>query len=274
MDLNTVESFEQPRTRDALPTFAQGDAWLAGGTWLFSEPQPGLKRLVDLSALKWPSIEASDDGLFVAATCPVAILEAFAHPSEWRAGPLFSQCCHAFLASFKIWNAATVGGNICMALPAGPMISLGAALEATCVLWGPGGEERRVPVLDFVLGPQHTAIAPGELLRGVAFDATVLRRSTAFRRISLTAQGRSGAVVIGTRDDQGGVAITITASTRRPHRIAGPRSTGDGGLAALIDAEIAGPDWYDDIHGRPNWRRHMTILFAQEIAAELFGRPS
>ena len=37
----------------------------------------------------------------------------------------------SFLASLKIWNAATVGGNICMSLPAGPMISLTAALEAT-----------------------------------------------------------------------------------------------------------------------------------------------
>ena len=33
--------------------------------------------------------------------------------------------------SFKIYNAATVDGNICMSLPAGAMISLTASLEGT-----------------------------------------------------------------------------------------------------------------------------------------------
>jgi CO/xanthine dehydrogenase FAD-binding subunit len=274
MDLNTIESFERPRTRDALPRPAPGDAWLAGGTWLFSEPQPSLKRLVDLTALGWAPIEMQDDGVFVAATCPVATLEAFAYPSVWRAGPLISQCCHAFLASFKIWNAATVGGNICMALPAGPMISLGAALDATCLLWGPDGAERRMPVLDFVLGPQRTAIAPCELLRGIAFREAVLRRPAAFRRISLQAQGRSGAVVIGTRDEGGAIAITVTAATRRPHRLVLREPVGGDDLARRVDAEIGAAGWYDDIHGRPDWRRHMTIVFIEEIVAELAGAPS
>ena len=42
--------------------------------------------------------------------------------------------CEAFLASFKVWNSATVGGNICMSLPAGPMITMTVALEATYTL--------------------------------------------------------------------------------------------------------------------------------------------
>ena len=36
--------------------------------------------------------------------------------------------------SFKIWNAATVGGNLVMSLPAGAMVSLTAALEGVCTL--------------------------------------------------------------------------------------------------------------------------------------------
>ena len=51
--------------------------------------------------------------------------------------PLIDQCCRAFLASFKIWKTATVGGNLCMALPAGPMIALTAALDGDCVIWRP-----------------------------------------------------------------------------------------------------------------------------------------
>ena len=56
------------------------------------------------------------------------------------------ECCNSFLASFKIWNAATVGGNICMSLPAGPMISLTVALEATYTLWPRTAPAREVPI--------------------------------------------------------------------------------------------------------------------------------
>jgi len=39
--------------------------------------------------------------------------------------------------------------------------------------------------------------------------------------------------------------------------------------------EKAIPDalYYDDIHGLPDWRKHMTQLFAEEIRLELGGRP-
>ncbi len=71
--------------------------------------------------------------------------------------PLFATSCEAFLASFKVWNSATVGGNICMSLPAGPMITMTVALEATYTLWATDGSERTVDAVDFVTGnqPKH-----------------------------------------------------------------------------------------------------------------------
>ncbi len=133
---------------------------------LFSEPQPRLRRLIDLSTCDWDPLRVDEAGLFVAATCTIATLDAFEPPAAWIAAELIGFCCRAFLASFKIWNTATVGGNLCMALPAGPMISLCAALDGVCVIWTPDGGERRLSIFDFVLGPQRTALRPGELLRG------------------------------------------------------------------------------------------------------------
>jgi molybdopterin-dependent oxidoreductase-like protein len=105
-----------------------GDVWLAGGTFLFSEPQPHARRLVDLTRTSWPPVHITSGGaLEIAATCTVAELARYPQP-------LFGQCCRAFLASFKIWSQATVGGNLCNALPAGPMISLTAALDGECLL--------------------------------------------------------------------------------------------------------------------------------------------
>src|ERR1700676_1849169 len=69
MDLNTVTEVAHPRSRAELPVWTAGDAWLAGGTWLFSEPQAHLSRLIDLTDLKWPALTVTATGLQIAATC-------------------------------------------------------------------------------------------------------------------------------------------------------------------------------------------------------------
>jgi CO/xanthine dehydrogenase FAD-binding subunit len=273
MDLNTIQTVERPQQRAQLPVWRQGDAWLGGGTWLFSEPQPRLTRLIDLGSLGWRPLGVSAAGLEIAATCTIAQLNALAAPAEWVAAPLIDQCCKAFLASFKIWNAATVGGNICMSLPAGPMIALTAALDGVCTLWAPDGSERQVAVIDFVTGVQSNVLEPGELLRRIDLPAEALRRRTAFRQISLAPVGRSGALLIGARDASGGFALTVTASTPRPLKFAFDALPAPADLRARIDDEIPPDAWYDDIHGQPAWRRHMSLHFAEEIRRELAEAP-
>jgi CO/xanthine dehydrogenase FAD-binding subunit len=267
VDLNSISDILAPNGRAQLPAMAAQDAWLAGGTWLFSEPQPGLRRLVDLSGLGWPAMNVSQDALEIAATCTIATLAAFEPPPDWVAGPLIVKCCRALLGSFKIWNMATVGGNICMALPAGPMTSLASALDATALIWTPDGGERRMLVRDFVLGPQQTALRPGELLRRIDIPIAMLRRRAAFRQISLSPQGRSGALLIGTRS--AGLALTITAATRHPIRLEFSEFPSAEALRARLEADIPDEKYYDDVHGRPEWRRHVTKMFAEEIRAEL-----
>lgn len=269
MDLNGVTSVITPGQADALPAWRTGDAWLAGGTWLFSEPQPHLRRLIDIAGLGWPSHAVSANGLTLAATCTIADLDRLDLPGAWIAAPLVGRCCRALLGSFKIWNRATVGGNLCMALPAGPMIALTAALDGVGTILAPDGAERRLAITDFVLGPQRTALRPGEILRSIALPAAALSRRTAFRRISLSPNGRSGALVIGTLDGSGAFDLTVTASTPRPVRIAFPAPPGAEALRAGIAAAIPEADWYDDVHGAPDWRRHVTGLLAEEIRQEL-----
>src|SRR6267154_5506563 len=216
MDLNTITEVARPRTREQLPVWTAGDAWLAGGTWLFSEPQTHLTRLIDLTDLNWPALTIRETELSISATCTVARLDALPCPSDWIASPLINQCCRAFLASFKIWKTATVGGNICMSLPAGPMISLTSALDGICTIWDGGGGERKMLVADFVTGNQRNALACGDLLRQIDIPLTALKRRSAFRQISLTPVGRSAALLIGSVASAGAMALTITASTTRP----------------------------------------------------------
>ena len=271
MDLNTITAVAHPTTRDQLPDWTAGDAWLAGGTWLFSEPQDHLKRLIDLTDLKWPALTISEAGLSIAATCTVAQLDALPCPPDWIASPLINQCCRAFLASFKIWKTATVGGNICMSLPAGPMISLTAALDGICTIWQAGGGERNVSVAEFVTGDHRNLLAPGDLLRQVDIPLAALRRRSAFRQISLTPVGRSAALLIGSVTGDGGLALTITASTKRPVQLSFPGIPRAEELRETILQRIADDLYHTDLHAKPVWRKHMTLRLAEEIRVELQG---
>ena len=85
MNLNTIAEVKRPTSADQITQWRDGYAWLAGGTWLFSEPQVSTDTLIDLERLNWPALESSPAGLDIAATCRVAELYRFAGPGEWRA---------------------------------------------------------------------------------------------------------------------------------------------------------------------------------------------
>jgi CO/xanthine dehydrogenase FAD-binding subunit len=272
MDLHTIQQVRRPARAEEIPAWQPGCAWLAGGTWLFSEPQLDLHTLIDLASLRWPAWQASADGLEIAATCTVAELDRSTAqaPPEWTAAPLFRLCCRAFLASFKIWNEATVGGNLCMALPAGPMISLTAALEGVCTLWPREGAPRQVAVVDFVTGNNRNVLAPGELLRSISLPAAALRKTFAFRRFTLTHLGRSEVLLIGTcGPGHGDFLLTVTAATLRPVQLHFARVPAAAELKRALDAAVPFGLYLDDTHGSPAHRQHLTHYFAQQIRSEL-----
>lgn len=269
MDLNTItEVIRRPSERPGAE-WHQGDAWLAGGTWLYSTEQPDLRRLIDLTALRWEPLVLTDEGLEISATCTIRDLYAFPWPKGWTAGILFRKSCEAFLSSFKVWNAATVGGNICMSLPAGPMITLTVALEARYELWAPDGSVRFVDAVDFVTGDHRNVLTPGELLRRVTLPERALRGRTAHRRFTLTRLGRSTVFLVGTqRPGAGDLALTVTAGTTRPVRIVFGSLPDARTLRQTIDA-VAPDVWFADPNGTPDHRRHLTRHFAEEIRREL-----
>jgi CO/xanthine dehydrogenase FAD-binding subunit len=269
MDLNTITAVSHPQTRSELPAWTPGDAWLAGGTWLFSEPQIHLTRLIDLTDLKWPALTITPSHLSIAATCTISQLDALTCPPDWLAAPLISQCCRAFLASFKIWKTATVGGNLCMSLPAGPMISLTSALDGVCTIWKAGGGEQTIPVVDFITGNQRNRLTAGDLLRQIDIPIAALKRRTAFRQISLAPVGRSAALLIGSLDAGGTLTLTVTASTVRPIQLSFPKPPDATTLRAAIEQRVTEDLYHTDIHGKPLWRKHMTLRLAEEIRGEL-----
>lgn len=270
MDITTVRSYRVARTREELH-LAPGEAILAGGTWLMSEPQPTTTGFVDVTGMAWPDIDAEADGLRISATCSIATLVAWAksataadaHPSKdnWPALSLIPAAADALLASFKIWNTATVGGNICRAFAAAGMVSLCVALDGTAEIWR-GTEDVRMPVAELVTGDGTTALQPGDVLRSIHLPAAALRSRALLLKIALAEYGRSGAVVTGRVDPTGRSVFTVTAATQTPTVLAFRELP----TAAELAARISSADgYYSDPLGSADWRRAVSVVLAERI---------
>ncbi|TFB46783.1 FAD binding domain-containing protein [Cryobacterium tagatosivorans] len=266
MDLNTVTSITPARHRDDLRALAPDVAPLAGGSELFASPQAHLTGLVDLQTFGWPALTVTRDGLEIAATCTLAELSRLPPEPGWNAHPLFLQCCTALFGSFKVWEVATVGGNLCAALPAGPMTTLAAALDAELLVWRRDGTDELLAAADFVTGNSTNVLETGDVLRSLRLPTSSLRSHTAFRSISLSPVGRSGAVLVGRLDSDGGFVLTVTAATVRPIQLRYPSLPEAAGLRRDIDA-IDG--WFTDAHGAADWRQAMSRLLGEEVRQEL-----
>ncbi|PWD51694.1 FAD-binding molybdopterin dehydrogenase [Serinibacter arcticus] len=278
MDVTTVDSFRAARTRADL-ALAPGEVPIAGGTWLMSEPQPRTTGFVDLTTMGWPDLEVTGEGLRIGATCTIATLVAWAEgrltprtaalppvPEAWTAVALAPAAANALLASFKIWNTATVGGNVCRSYAAAAMVSLAVALDGVAEVWCPDGSERRVAVADLVTGDATNALADGEILRAVVLPDVALRSRAVLRKVALAELGRSGAVVTGRVDPDGTVVVAITAATSTPTVLRYPSLPPEARLRSDVEAA---PGYYSDPLGPADWRRAVSATLATRVREDL-----
>jgi len=183
MDLHTLEAYLQPSTLQQVPDWQSDWQWLAGGTWLFSEPQPQVKQLVDLALFDWTEIEEDERGVTIGATCSLAKLAEQSWPAKWPALLGFQGAIAALAASFKVVNMATIGGNLCLALSISTLAPLMVALEAIYEIWHPKNSPRWVSAIDFQTGVQQTILQPGEVMRRIFLPAEVLTRQVSYQRL-------------------------------------------------------------------------------------------
>ena len=176
----TVEHYWAPTTLpDALDHLRGGDVTiLAGGTDLMPQSHAGrvtLKRGL-LNVRRVPElhrVERAEGAVRIGALC--TITELMRDPIVREHFGLLADACDHF-ASDQLRNAATIGGNVCNASPAGdtlvPLLALDAEVELASK---PDGrvETRRVPLADFFTGPGRTARAPNELLCAIRLPLPV-----------------------------------------------------------------------------------------------------
>lgn len=172
--MTELKRYFSPTSLDqAVECLKDGDVTiLAGGTDLTPQSQAGrikfkqtlmnIRRIPQLSGI---TLEGDEIRIGALST----ITEVMEHPLVRERLPVLAEACDHF-ASDQIRNAATIGGNICNASPAGdtliPLLVLDACVELASM---PEAKLYRhcMPLAEFFVGPGKTRKSLCELVTGV-----------------------------------------------------------------------------------------------------------
>ena len=236
MDLTGLDRVIAPQLDDpgAYARLCRDRALLpvAGGTWLLGgapTAHPPGTAMLDLRAAGWPDITVAPDGLRISATCPIGSLIDPSRAGASLPDPvrdMLRACADSMIASFKVLDSASVGGNLCLGLPLGGMIAGLAALRAECLLWHRTGQTERVHVAHFADTPGRMALSDGALLREIFIPQDGLHHRFAVEMLRLPPGRRLAAMVIAGPD-----AVTVSAATARPVML--PPDAPEDAIAAL-----------------------------------------
>ncbi len=278
-----ITTYLAPRRLDeALQAMADGEATvLCGGTDLAPQTESGarayqatllnIRRIESLSG-----IAADGDEIRIGATTTITEIRRSAALAA--VAPVLVDAAERF-ASEQIRNAASVGGNLCNASPAGdmspPLLVLDAAVELAC--WRGGAvRTRRVPLDRFFVGPGKTVMLPQELLTAVVFDRPAADFRARFRKsgprpaleistVSVAISARfANARVSDVRVAMGSVAPTPLRARRVEAALEGkPLDAATIAAAVAASADDAKP--IDDVRASAWYRGHLVRVFVEEV---------
>lgn len=115
-----------------------------------------IERITGLDYIKYDAHQ----GLRIGALTTIRTLERSTELHQRY--PVISQAASQ-LGSVAIRNVATLGGNICNAVPSADLVPALIGLSSRAKIIGPAGE-REAPLEDFFTGPGSTILRTGELL--------------------------------------------------------------------------------------------------------------
>lgn len=165
MRFDYLEPENIEETLDMLSKYNKRSKIVAGGTDLILQiRQKAIKPeyVIDITRIPGLDYITFDDqqGLRLGALTTIRALETSVELK--KRCPIISQAASQ-LGSVAIRNVATLGGNLCNALPSAETAQALVALSAQVRIIGPGGE-RTLPLEGFFTGVGETLLKPNELL--------------------------------------------------------------------------------------------------------------
>ena len=272
--------------KEALSLLARpvpgGAVPLAGGTDLVAWLRDGAVspgRLVDLKGLdELAGIRLKAGKLWIGSNTTFA--EIIESPLVRRHAPLLAESS-GMVASVGVRNRATVGGNICSAVPccdSGPTLLVYEAKIHVATSRG----TKTIPATKWFLGPRRTALAKGSLVLGLSLP--LAKHAGAFAKLKRYRGEDLAQASVGVRVDAkgvwrvayGSVAPTPIRGPKVERLLRGEKKPSAALLKkamALAEAEVAP---ITDIRGSKEYRRLMVgVMLKRAVAlaaARLAGR--
>lgn len=276
LELHEPTSLEEAAT--LLDRFAPDVRVLAGGTDVLVDLKTGrdtvghLVSIQRIAALRGVSETAG--ALSIGALTTLNELDA--SPVVAERYPVIRDATR-LMAAPQIRNAATVGGNIAGGVPCADLPPVLMVLDASVTLWY-AGDERSVPLGEFLRGPRRTILRPGEVLTAVTVPTPAPGDGAAYARFALR-DGNAiavAAVAAGLSLDaeytvrSARIALGAVAPTPRLAEAAGALLTGrrlrpgqEPDLDDVAEAAMAAAEPITDIRGSAGFRRRLVGILAR-----------
>jgi CO/xanthine dehydrogenase FAD-binding subunit len=285
--MSEINNYLSPHSLDdAVRTMADSDVTVfCGSTDLAPQTDAGqrdykhtlmnIRRIDGLSG-----INVSDKKIRIGALTTVTQIKNNPQINEYV--PVLVAAADKF-ASNQIRNAASLGGNICNASPAGdmiiPLLVLDAAVELAS--WDDGNVKTRlVSLSDFFSAPGKTVMQENELLTTVVFDRPADAFVARFRKsgprpaleISTVSIGIGGTFENGFFRN---VRVAMGAVAPTPMRARGVESALEGkpldaaNIAAAVAAAGKDATPIDDVRASAWYRDHLVRVFTEEVLRDV-----
>ena len=287
--MQEINTYLAPRRLDeALQAMADGDATvLCGGTDLAPQTESGARqykaKLLNIRRIEGlDGIETKGDKIRIGAVTTIS--EIRRSPALAEIAPVLVEAAEHF-ASEQIRNAASMGGNLCNASPAGdmspPLLVLGASVELAC--WRDGAVQTRWIALEqFFISPGKTVKLPEELLTAVLFDRPAADFVGRFRKsgprpaleISTVSLALGARVAAGRLSD---VRVALGSVAPTPLRARHVEATLEGKpldaatIAAAVAATAEDAKPIDDVRASAWYRSHLVRVFVEEVLNDVRG---
>jgi len=156
---------------------------MAGGTDLLPKARGGVfetNLIVDVKAIPELNVLSYDsgNGLTLGAAVPCYKIYSDADVKAHYPGLLDAA---TLIGGIQIQGRASIGGNLCNAVPSADSIPALIALGATANIEGPDGS-RQVAVEDFCTGPSKNVLKTGELLVSLSIPAPAANSGARYLR--------------------------------------------------------------------------------------------
>lgn len=268
--IRTAMHLHRPSTldeaTDLLSEHGDRAAVLGGGTMLLplmGRGERSVEHLIDPVSLDLSAIRVADGHVEIGAR--VTYSQILNSEQVLACVPPLIDVAARITGGAQLRNQATLGGAACCANPGSDAPAVLLALDAIMVLHGPEGV-RAVDAADFFRDAFSTAIAAGELLRGIrvpsgsdlAFAYVKLKHSEGSWPVATAAAVASADL---------GLRVTVGAAGPVPITVA---AEDPGRVAELVDAALT-EGWSDEL-APASYRRAVAPVVARRAAEKIIAR--